>query len=498
LDSRALTPRLLLGRLLEGTGKLAEAERVYADLKLSVPDDPLAYQALGLFYASTGQKEKAIAEFRAVLASKPKDDALKLQLAETLIGLRRIEEAKPLVQQLVSVNANSRAFLANGRILIAEGKYQEATAELEKATKVDAKSAGSYYFLGLAQRSLGLSDSAKASFSRALELNPHMTEAAAALSDLQVKRGNYDESLRLADLAAKNQNSPLGYYASAQALLAKGDTRQGEAMLQTALERDPTSLPALALLVRLYSRQGKTKEAARRIEQSLSQHPQNAGLHFLLAVSYFDLKDLDNAEASLKQAMALDPKTPDAYTLLANIDYAKGSIEKAKTDLRTAIETDPRKLVNYLVLEAWYKKEGNWDESKKLIEKAHQIDPASPQVAMELAFLYLEHGGDVNVALSLAQTAKQMLPNDPAAIDILGWAYYRLGSAKTAVTQLEQSVRKAPNYAVYHYHLGMAYLADGQSSAAKQSLKQALGRDPKFAYAADARVALDRISRASP
>ena len=495
LSSSAVLPRLLLGRLYEATGRLADAEKVYVDLKSSASDDPLAYQALGLFYASTGQKEKAIAELRSVVASKPKDDGLKLQLAETLIDLRRIQEAKPLVQQLIAANASSRVLLANGRIFIAEGNYQQAVSELERATKSDTNSSGNYYFLGLAQRSLGLSDSAKASFSRALELNPRMTEAAAALSDFQVKRGNYDESLRLADLAAKNQNSPLGYYASAQTLLAKGDIRQGEGMLRTALERDPTSLPSLALMVRLYSQQGKTKDVAQRISQLLTQHPQNAGLHFLLAVSYFDLKELDKSEASLRQAMALDPKTADAYTLLANIDYAKGSLDKAKTDLRTAIENDPRKLVNYLVLEAWYKKEGNWDESKKLIEKAHQIDSTSPQVAMELAFLYLEHGGDVNLALALAQTAKQKLPNDPAAIDILGWSYYKLGSAKLAVTQLEQSVRKAPNYAVYHYHLGMAYMAAGQPSAAKQSLKQALGRDPKFDYATTAKAALEQISK---
>lgn len=269
-------------------------------------------------------------------------------------------------------------------------------------------------------------------------------------------------------------------------------------MLQAALERDPTSLPALALLVRLYSQQGKTKDVAQRISQLLSQHPQNAGLHFLLAASYYDLKDLDKADASLKQAMTLDPKTPDGYTLLANIDYARGSIDKAKTDLRTAIEMNPHMLANYLVLEAWYKKEGNWDEAKKLFEKAHQIDPASPQVAMELAFLYLEHGGDVNVALSLAQTAKQKLPNDPAAIDILGWSYYKLGLARAAVTHLEQSVQKAPNYAVYHYHLGMAYIAAGQPRSAQRSLQQAMQREPSFAYAADAKAALDRISRVTP
>ena len=60
---------------------------------------------------------------------------------------------------------------------------------------------------------------------------------------------------------------------------------------------------------------------------------------------------------------------------------------------------------------------------KKLCEKAREVDPDSPLVANNLAYLYLEHGGDVNVALSLAQMVRQKMPNSPDAADTLGWAY---------------------------------------------------------------------------
>ena len=55
------------------------------------------------------------------------------------------------------------------------------------------------------------------------------------------------------------------------------------------------------------------------------------------------------------------------------------------------------------------------------------MDPLSPLVAAELAFLYLEHGGDINTAVSLAQVAKQKLPDSPVTAHALGWAYYKVG-----------------------------------------------------------------------
>src|SRR5271169_631928 len=112
-------------------------------------------------------------------------------------------------------------------------------------------------------------------------------------------------------------------------------------------------------------------------------------------------------------------------------------------------------------------------------------------VSDELAFLYLEHGGDVNVALALAQEAKQRLPNAPVTTEALGWVYYKLGSPESAIAQLKDSVQKVPNNPVFQYHLGMAYLASGHRDFARKSLQAALTNNPNFPYAASARASLD-------
>jgi tetratricopeptide (TPR) repeat protein len=163
-------------------------------------------------------------------------------------------------------------------------------------------------------------------------------------------------------------------------------------------------------------------------------------------------------------------------------------------DFRNAIQANPRNVANYLALARLYQKQGDWQAAKKICEQAHDLDPAAPEPAAQLAFLYLDHGGDPNAALSLAQMVKQKLPDSGVASDILGWAYYKTGAPEMALTQLQQSIKKSPENPVFQYHLGMAYLAAGRLPAAQQTLQRALRNPLGSAYISEVKSALDKIS----
>ena len=497
LDSRAVLPRLLLGRIYVLTGQASEAEDLYAKLKAVAPDDPRAYQALGLYYLSSGQKEKAVSEFESLAGKKPKDNALKANLIETLLDLNRTQDAGALIQKALRAKGDDpRILLASGRVLLSEGKYREAIEPLEKTIKLTPNSPSAFYFLGQAQKGAGLLDVAKTSFAQALKLSPEMSPAAAAIASLDVRNGNQSDALQMADKALEtNPGSASGHIAKGRALIAKGDIQRGESEIQAALGSDPVSLPALATLLKLSVGRGSVPEVIQRISGLLQQHPQNAGLHFLLALGYFSLKDLDRAEAGVSKALTLDPGTPDAYTLMANIDLARGATGKAESDFRSAIAAQPRTVSNYVALGTQFERENRWEDARKLFEKAHEMEPNSPYVSAELAFLYLEHGGDVNVAVSLAQMAKQKMPESPMTADALGWAYYKLGSTDLAIAQLKESTTKIPGNPVYQYHLGMAYLSARRMEVAERSLRTALKEDPNFPNAESARTALDQIAQ---
>ncbi len=186
------------------------------------------------------------------------------------------------------------------------------------------------------------------------------------------------------------------------------------------------------------------------------------------------------------------------YGLLGEISRARGAWDQAVSWYKIAVDANPSKVENYMALSGLYEKLNAWDDAKRSAERAHLLDPTSPFIANNLAYLYLEHNGDTHVALSLAQQAKQRLPDSPIVSDTIGWAYYKLGSPQAAVGQLNESVRKEPGNPTYRYHLGMAYLAMGNPGEAARALQHALSANPAFPYAENARAALRSIAKNAP
>ena len=66
--------------------------------------------------------------------------------------------------------------------------------------------------------------------------------------------------------------------------------------------------------------------------------------------------------------------------------------------------------------------QGNLDEAQQWWEKALQIDNYAAAAANNLAWLYAEGRGNLEVALQLAMIAKSKYPNLAEVNDTLGWS----------------------------------------------------------------------------
>jgi len=111
-----------------------------------------------------------------------------------------------------------------------------------------------------------------------------------------------------------------------------------------------------------------------------------------------------------------------------------------------------------------------------------------------LAYLLLEHGGDPNLALSLAQTGRKGLSNLPNSADTLAWAYYHTGAYSSAAPLLEDAVKKVPNNPTYRYHLGMVYQKLNDNARAKSAFEAAIKAKPDSPAAESARKALSELA----
>ncbi len=125
-----------------------------------------------------------------------------------------------------------------------------------------------------------------------------------------------------------------------------------------------------------------------------------------------------------------------------------------------------------------YLAKGDLKAAQQAFEKANNLDQHNPLLQNNLAWVYAVQGQNLDVALSLAQQAKQAAPEVVSINDTLGWIQYKKGNYLIAVGLLNEVVQKIPQSSEYRYHLGMALSAAGQKDKAKEELRKALQLTP--------------------
>src|ERR1035437_2857744 len=90
----------------------------------------------------------------------------------------------------------------------------------------------------------------------------------------------------------------------------------------------------------------------------------------------------------------------------------------------------------YILLGGLYESKQDWNKAQDAYRKALGLKPNDPLASRSLANVMLQSGGNLDEAMTLAQTARRGMPNSPAAADTLGWVYYQKGAYRPAIDML--------------------------------------------------------------
>jgi len=131
-----------------------------------------------------------------------------------------------------------------------------------------------------------------------------------------------------------------------------------------------------------------------------------------------------------------------------------------------------------------------YSEAQAHYEEALKLNPQFAPAANNLAWIYAEHGGDLDAGLSYAQRAREQLPDDPHVADTLGWIYYKKNAYLLAVSLLKEAAGKLPNDPVIQFHYGMAQYKNGNADGAKQTLQASLKLSENFSGSEEAKKTL--------
>ena len=278
-----------------GTKALADS-RAAATRAARQPADPLRERTnQAMQQLEKGDPAQALAEFRAVLATRPND-------SEALGGI--------------------------GVILMRQGRWTEARDYLQRARKGNAAWQGplntATYWVNIQQadalKNTGKFTEARKLLEQAQRLNPKDTTAQAKLADLLLAEGKYTQADAAYQAILKNHpRDPNALRGLAESARVSGHLPQARKLLEDALRSDPGNPWVRLQLAQIYQDTGYPLEARALVEGPLLTHPNDPDALYAYAV----IADRNNQTLIARQALERIPpgaRSADAQALLASTD----------------------------------------------------------------------------------------------------------------------------------------------------------------------------------
>ncbi len=530
VEPKSIEAHTLLGNFYLAKRDPTNAEQAFKAAAAIAPAGSPARVALADFYLLLNRPEEAKQILAEINKQAPEFLPAWRRTAQIALAEKKYGDSHQALDVIMKKNPEDvDGHLLRGQILLAERKTKEAVQEFQGVLRLEPKSAPTHYQLALAHLQAGNVAQAKISLQDAKTNASGFVDAQLLLAELNIRTGNIDPAIeelegiiekqpktgrayvllggaylakkeavkatetyrQFALLDSKNAQGP---YLVGLGLRAQGKSKEARAAFTEAVSMRPGFVEALEQLVALDLNEKRSDDALALVQKQIELSPQVIGLHMLLGRVHLARGEGSQGEAAFLKAIALNPQLFDPYVALGGFYAQTKRYDEALEKLEQAKKVNAQNLGVHMLIGMIHEMRQDVPQAQSAYEKVLEINPRFGPAANNLAYLYSEHGGDKEKALQLAQTAKEVLPEDPRISDTLGWILYKRGIYERAISLLRESAEKLGDNAEVQYHLGMAYLKAGNSQAAKESLSKSLKLSESFAGVEEARRALANLN----
>jgi tetratricopeptide (TPR) repeat protein len=344
---------------------------------------------------------------------------------------------------------------------------------------------------------------------QALQRNPKDPEAKLVLARSYVVRGDATKAIATAREAMRD-NPQQSSFDLVEVLIALDRLEDAHQELEQLRSKEPAAEIDRRLALLAYEA-GDMKEAQQRFAELASSGQSNeAALLYLADIAARD-GDIDAAIAGYRRLYDSSVALP-ARSRAAALLFARSDRKEALTLLDDYVAEHPDAEVDLTVTKAHLLADhGEADAAVELLNATLERHPHHPSIEYEravileqagrvhdsvdalqrllgertddptllnaLGYTLADHNLELSHAESLIRRALVVMPDNPAALDSLGWVRFRQGDSKAALTSLERA------YYISHdseiaAHWGEALWVSGDHSQARKVWAAALARDP--------------------
>ena len=454
-----------------------EAGRIWVKL---APESAEAHQIIAAMLVRVGDIEGALKHFENVLSLSKKSEQKTFMLITSLLGKQRDKSiALDIMKRLIDKYPDSAdAQYAYANLALLTKEYETANQAVDKA----------------------------------LALKKGWNEAAVLKATILHRLGRDDEGLVWLEKQLQQQpgNHKLRlYYARKLVDAKKYPLAYKEFSKVYAANRSQTALYAMGLLANRMDKIELAEKHFVRLANS-TEHKNEANFYlgqikekqkdFVKAIDWYSKVQTGvyAFESRLRIIILLGKqgKVSQAREQVRNIRVnkpeeqvrlyiAEGEVLRENKMYQEALElyTDglnaiPDNLDLIYARALVYEKLNKIDEAISDLRHVVKLDPQNIQSLNALGYTLVDKTDKVYEGMEYIKQAYQLRPTDPAIIDSMGWAYYRLGKLDKAVTFLKRAFNlfNDPEVAA---HLGEVLWMRGDKEEAQRIWKNSLRDTPK-------------------
>lgn len=460
-----------LGCLLARQGR-TEAEAVF--LRCSKLAES-RYRALyPIYLLQKGEGDVGIAEFERQYRADTADREARTRLLSAQLQVGRTGEAAKLLADVIRATPNDAgALMERGELFLLEGQIPEAAADLTEALRFRPDSAEAHFIMARIHRARGASDADRRELAEAIRLNPNLLAArlelahafelvnapdrALAVLDetpsqdarslaVIIERntalygvGNYDEMRKGVDQGRSMSQDVRLLVQDGLLKLKLQDFKGGRAAFEEVLRRDSKYWIALEALALSYLTQNDLSEATAIVRRYTSALPDSPQAQRFLGAWLARTGDHFGARVAFNAAKSMAPKFEAVDLELAKLDTAEGRFPSARATVAGFLQKHPHSVAALMLAAEIEERVGAGKSAMAFYERVLNEDPANVAALNNLSFTLADSSIDPDRALTLAQKAKRLAPDNKAIDDTLGWAFYNKGLYQSAVDYLSKA-----------------------------------------------------------
>lgn len=325
------------------------------------------------------------------------------------------------------------------------------------------------------------------------------------MGDISYKQGYFTQALGQYDLALKDNKAHTGSLLGKALVLSQDSAKYNEALqivddvlkLKAENKLSPREESA-AIFIKgvIYYNRGNTKEGEDLLNTALSLDKENPMIYFELAKIYGNAGNTEKAISSFDNAIKLDPKNPVFYLRKGEFLISKEKYDEAISSIKRALNIlqEKDKGEAYVLMARALRQKGSLDDALKEASKALGINPEDPFAHMEKGKVYLAKQDEQRAIeeFELALSGFKGMRNKKAVVELalsLGKMHKKNKNVDRAEEMFKTAAETDPKSgAEGFYQLGLLYKENkAPREAVNEMMQKYLENAPDGPYAQKAK-----------